>query len=103
MGKAYDEFMRKHADGNVVFEVHEKEWEFPKWAWGPVVLFVLFLYTAFNFAMGWRAGLRGCDLFIHTLTAFFTCIAKLMRLSSTPQHSRARLASETGLSGTSWV
>ena len=100
MGKAWEAFKNLAGEEKVVFEVGGDS--LPYWAWVLITLLLLILYVAFNFLIGYRQGLRGCDLLIFTLTALFVAMGKWMargngnhgaheQTTSTPGRSQSTL------------
>ena len=85
MGKAWEAFKNLAGEDKIVIEVGENG--LPYWAWVLITLTLIILYVAFNFLIGYRQGLRGCNLLIFTLTALFLAMGKLMARGS--GHQRA--------------
>ena len=83
MGKAWEAFQKLADEGKIVFEVDRDG--LPYWAWLLLALLITTLYILINFVMGYRQGLRGCDLLIHTLAALFIAMNKVMRRGNAQQ------------------
>ena len=96
MGKAWEAF-KNLADKEVVIKVGGDS--LPYWVWVLIALLLFILYVAFNFLIGYRQGLRGCDLAIFILTALFVAMGKLMARGSGHQRAHNQSASTTGRSG----
>ena len=96
MGKAWEAFKNLAGEEKVVFEVGGDG--LPYWAWSLIALLFIILYVAFNFLIGYRQGLRGCNLLVFTLTALFVAMAKLMTRGSAHQREHEQTTSTTSRS-----
>ena len=85
MGKAWEAFKNLAGSDKIVIEVGGDG--LPYWAWALITLTLIVLYVAFSLLIGYRQGLRGCNLLIYTLTALFLAMGKLMARGS--GHQRA--------------
>ena len=95
MGKAWEAF-KNLAGEKIVIETGGNG--LPNWAWVLIALLIFLLYVSFNFLIGYRQGLRGCNLLIFILTALFVAMGKLMARGSGHQGAHDQSASTTGRS-----
>ena len=91
MGKAWEAFKNLAGEDKIVIDVGGDS--LPYWAWVLITLTLLILYVAFNFLIGYRQGLRGCNLLMYTLTALFLAMGKLMARGSGHQRAHDQTAS----------
>ena len=96
MGKAWEAFKNLAGEDKIVIDVGGDG--LPYWAWVLITLTLLLLYVAFNFLIGYRQGLRGCNLLIFTLTALFVAMGKLMPRGSGHQRAHSQTTSITSRS-----